>query len=139
MSSLHGALWLRPASWVIASMACAMVAMANVPVGQWSSDPSPAAAVTSPQSSGGLQPARKHEALTTRFSSNCQSCGVVESIRKLDAAGSTPGGYELTIRLRDGSTRVSSDASVATWRVGDSIMLIGGDKPTSETPGRRVL
>ena len=128
----HGAFWLRSASWVIASIAGAMVALANVPVGSWSSELPPSAAETSPQSPGDLQSARKTEALAARVKSGCQSCGVVENIRRVAVAGSTPAVYEFTIRLRDGSTRVSNDASAAMWRVGDSIMLIGGDKPGSE-------
>jgi hypothetical protein len=120
----YRALWLAWVTWVVASVAGATVAIANVPVGQWSSDLSFSAEAASPQSPDELP----------RFQSGCQTCGVVENIRKLDATGSTPAGYEFTVRLRDGSTRVSSDASVAKWRVGDPIMLIGGDKPSSNTP-----
>jgi hypothetical protein len=124
-------LWLACAFWVIASVAGGTVAMANVPVGQWSSNPF--AAVTSPQSEAELQRAFETEALTPRTRSGCQTCGVVENIRRLDATGSTAA-YEFTVRMRDGSTRVSSDASVAKWRVGDSIMLIGGANPSSKNP-----
>jgi hypothetical protein len=43
-----------------------------------------------------------------------------------DAVGALPATYEFTVRLRDGSTRLSSDASQSNWRAGDAIMLIGG-------------
>lgn len=117
----HRALWLASAAWVIGSIAGATVAMANVPVGQWSSDLPASAAVTSPQAP------LESEAPAAQVKSGC-NCGVVEIIRKLEAAGTTPAAYEFTVRMRDGSTRVSSNASVAKWRVGDSIMLIGGDR-----------
>lgn len=134
---LFRARWLASATWVVGSIACATVAMASVPVGQWLTDLSPSPAVSSQPSPGELQRARDTQALTPRFKSGCQTCGFVEIIRKLDATGSTPAGYEFTVRLRDGSTRVSKDASAAKWRVGAPIMLIGGEKPSSNT--RRVL
>ena len=43
-----------------------------------------------------------------------------------------PESYEFTVRLRDGSIRVSSDASRAKWRAGDNIMLIGGTNPVGQ-------
>ena len=121
-------LWLASASWVVASIAGAAVVMANVPAGQWSPDLSSPAAVSSPNRAPDI------EVRTSRFKSSCKTCGVIESIRKLEAAASTPARYEFTVRLRDGSKRVSSGASVAKWSVGDSIMLLGGDKPSSPIP-----
>jgi hypothetical protein len=111
--------WLASAAWVIASIACATVAMANVPVGEWSPAYSEAAAPDE-------LPVKPAPLLVTH--------GVVEIIRKFEASGAVPAGYEFTVRLRDGSTRVSSDASAASWRVGDSIMLIGGDTRTAKSP-----
>ncbi|MEJ6020665.1 hypothetical protein [Ramlibacter sp. PS4R-6] len=118
----------------MASIAGATVAMANVPVGQWSTDLSLSDEVTSPASPGKLERAPGTEAPTSRSKARCRTCGVVESIRKVDAAGATPAVYEFTIRLRDGSARVSSVASVAKWRVGDPVMLIGGNEPSSNNP-----
>lgn len=66
---------------------------------------------------------------SSRARARCATCGIVETIRRIEAAGELAAGYEFTVRLRDGSTRVSSDASQAKWRIGDSIMLIGGAKP----------
>jgi hypothetical protein len=64
-----------------------------------------------------------------RLRSRCEGCGVVEDIRRVEPEGALLPSYEFTIRLRDGSSRVSSDASMARWHIGDSIMLIGGAKP----------
>jgi hypothetical protein len=57
---------------------------------------------------------------------------VVQAIRRIAAAGDTPESYEFTVRLRDGSIRLSSDASRAKWRAGDNIMLIGGANPAGQ-------
>jgi hypothetical protein len=59
----------------------------------------------------------------------CESCGVVESMNHMQAAGDQPASYEFTVRLRDGSSRVSSVASAGKWHIGDHIMLIGGPAP----------
>jgi hypothetical protein len=50
----------------------------------------------------------------------------VENIRKFDASPGTAGGYEFTVRLRDGSTLLTTEPYASNWHVGDSIMLIGG-------------
>lgn len=125
--------WLASATWLVGSIAGATVAMANVPVGQWSTELSPTAAAAPSQSSDESRRAIHTQALTPRFKSTCHTCGVVETIRTLNATASTPAGYEFTVRLRDGTTRVSNDASAGKWRVGESIMLIGGDAPSSNT------
>lgn len=67
----------------------------------------------------------------SRARARCDSCGVIETIRRFESTGKLPGGYELTVRLRDGSTRVSSDAGRGKWHIGDSIMFIGGAKPSA--------
>lgn len=126
--------WLASAAWVIASIACTTVAMANVPIGEWSSEIFDSAAM--PRAESAVKPKSTArplvtEASTARFKASCQTCGVVETIRKFEAVGALPAGYEFTIRLWDGSTRSSRDADVAKWRVGDSIMLIGGARPLS--------
>lgn len=51
----------------------------------------------------------------------CATCGVVVGIRE-----SQPSGFEFTMRLRDGSMRVSTAASRGTWHIGDAVMLMGG-------------
>ena len=66
---------------------------------------------------------------TARGRSTCDSCGVVESVRRLEPAAGMPAFYEMTVRLRDGSSRVTSIANTAQWHAGDRIMLIGSAKP----------
>ena len=67
-----------------------------------------------------------------RLRSRCEGCGVVEAIRRFEPAGELPAGYEFTVRLHDGSTRVSRDANAARWHIGDRIMLIGGAKQVAQ-------
>jgi hypothetical protein len=57
----------------------------------------------------------------------CAGCGVVENIRRIEATALVPVSYEFTVRLRDGSSRTSSNATATSWRVGDGIMLRGGE------------
>jgi len=81
-------------------------------------------------------------------SKSCAECGVVESKRKMEmsdewagayaaplrtAAGRQGGialkplqNYEFTIRLRDGSMRVVTDANPAQWRLGERVTVIAG-------------
>lgn len=68
----------------------------------------------------------------------CADCGVIESMREIDAPGridtESRGGievkrlrnYEITIRLQDGSMRVIRDAKPAKWRHGESVTVIAG-------------
>lgn len=100
-------LWWATLAWIIACIAYSTVAFANLPVASWLPD--------APQT------------VETRTAPAVR--GVVETIRKFESVGTLPAGYEFTVRLRDGSTRISSDASAARWRVGDSIMLLGSIKP----------
>jgi hypothetical protein len=57
----------------------------------------------------------------------CAGCGVVETIRELPEANGAPAGFEFTVRLHDGSLRTTTSPGLASWRVGDHIILIGGD------------
>jgi hypothetical protein len=59
----------------------------------------------------------------------CETCGVIETIRRLEAVGDSPAGYEFIVRLRDGSARTSRVATFSKWKAGDRIMLIGGTGP----------
>ena len=110
------------------------VAMANVPITAWLDG--------APEHAQRLVPAQEpapetaapvgERAVKARGRTRCAACGVVQTIRRVDAAGVMPASYEFTVRLRDGSTRVIPDASQAIWRAGDSIMLIGGANPASQ-------
>jgi hypothetical protein len=96
------------------------VAMANVPVARWMDSSPEHAQVPTPV------PVAAEGTVKARARTRCEACGVVEAIRRIDAVGALPATYEFTVRLRDGSTRLSSDASQSNWRAGDAIMLIGG-------------
>jgi hypothetical protein len=108
---------------------CGVVAVAAWSMtGSWGRSPQAAAPAQAEAAPGSL-PATSGKA---RARSRCDSCGVVEIIRRFESAGKSPAGYEFTVRLRDGTTRVSSDASPARWRIGDTVMLIGGAKPPAD-------
>lgn len=56
---------------------------------------------------------------------DCATCGVVEHIRSVEGPNGAAT-FEFTVRLRDGSARMSQVDSAGSWRPGDRIMLIGG-------------
>ena len=114
----------------VAVVVSSTVALANVPVAlRLDSPPEPARQLPAldplPESLA-LAPAASKAVIRARVRTRCEACGVVEAIRRIDAVGNLPPAYEFTVRLRDGSTRLSTDASQAKWRAGDQIMLIGG-------------
>ena len=55
----------------------------------------------------------------------CESCGVVQTIRRTDGAGGLAS-YEFSVRMRDGSMRNSTELTRGRWREGDHVLLIGG-------------
>ena len=61
-----------------------------------------------------------------RPAAKCAECGVVESTRRVAQGGNLPALHEITVRLRDGSIRVSSQVNPAHWRIGERIILIEG-------------
>ena len=61
-----------------------------------------------------------------RLRARCDECGVIESTRRVAPVGNLPAIYEITVRLRNGSTHVLSDASQPTWRIGERTILIAG-------------
>jgi hypothetical protein len=111
--------WLATLGFV-ACVAVAAGAAATVPMAAWApgSTSNAAGPVTAALP---LVAAVANPHLSTR----CQTCGVVQIVRKLKAVGVSAASYELTVRLRDGTTRISSHSGPVGWRVGDSIMLIG--------------
>lgn len=84
-----------------------------------------------------------------RVKARCPECGVIVSMREIDAgeagtdlAGVTAAGnkarsaesarrYEITVRLTDGSRRVIEQANPARWRQGERLILIDGAPPSS--------
>jgi hypothetical protein len=122
---------LHPAAFtlVVAVVVFNTVAMANVPVARWL-DSSPERAQQEPaarplEPAAALLPAAEGAA-NARARTRCEACGIVQAIRRIEPAGALPASYEFTVRLRDGSIRLSSNQTQAKWRTGDAIMLIGG-------------
>jgi hypothetical protein len=56
---------------------------------------------------------------------SCASCGFMQTIRRTDPTTGLPV-YEFSVRMRDGSSRESTGATVGRWVEGDRVMLIGG-------------
>jgi hypothetical protein len=53
--------------------------------------------------------------------------GVVEDIKSVEGLPDGPAEFELTVRLRDRSAQHTRSVGRAKWRVGDRVMLMGGD------------
>lgn len=107
--------------WIGVGALCLLAALATVPRLAWADAPlSSAPAAAALPSVPGASPARARV--------RCTTCGVVEAIRRIEPVGTQPGAYEFTVRLRDGSARVSTEVgtSPGPWLVGDPIMLIAG-------------
>ena len=51
----------------------------------------------------------------------CPECGVIVLVQE----------NEISVRMADGSSQVIDDASPASWRTGERVMIIGGVKPPS--------
>ena len=60
-----------------------------------------------------------------RMKMSCDECGIVDSVRRVGRTGDVPAVYEITIRMRDESTRVVTLAGHGNWRPRDRITLIG--------------
>ena len=65
---------------------------------------------------------------------SCPECGVIESMRQIErssdggpitVSAATAKVYEFTVRFRDGSTTVFSEAGPRAWRLGNRVMVIG--------------
>ena len=116
----------------IAAILFSTVAMSFVPVAGWfrsslkgaHGDFSWGRFLEMPAKSLALTPPNARAA---RSRGRCDVCGVVDSMRRIPAEGNTPEIYEITVRLADGSTRVLSEASTTHWRLGQHIVLIGGE------------
>lgn len=73
-------------------------------------------------------------AARVRARAACAACGFVQSVRRVAAQGEAPEAYEITVRLRDGSTHVHTDATGAHWRRGERIVFIAGARAESLQP-----
>lgn len=85
-----------------------------------------------------------------RVRTRCAECGVVESTREIveaDPPAASPSGgeidrlatngkpvkrYEITVRMRDGASRVFVDATPASWRPGERVRFIEGAGRSSD-------
>jgi hypothetical protein len=101
------------------------------------------------------------DTINRRNRARCPTCGVVESMRKIERQGGVGGqytadvkgargvtggasgraiaaaaitgkGYEITVRFRDGSTTVLNEASPRTWPLGSRVMVIGRPNAPSD-------
>ncbi len=63
----------------------------------------------------------------TAVKAKSPACGFVQSVRRVKARGDNPETYEITLRLRDGSTHVLTEAAPANWRRGESVVFIAGE------------
>jgi hypothetical protein len=84
--------------------------------------------VQTPGMAAGVVAPLAHAKAPATSQRRCESCGagVVEAIRELTAeAGSGKRRFEMTIRMRDGTMRVSNETGGARWRSGDKVQLIG--------------
>ena len=118
----------------VASIVFATVAAASTPLISWmggAADPVDSLPAQLASEDAAVPPAAPAAEVRSRSRSSCASCGVVQSVMRLEQAGDRPASYELTVRLRDGSIRTSSISNTARWRAGDRIMLIGGVQPLS--------
>lgn len=61
-----------------------------------------------------------------RIRVSCAECAVVLSKRKIEQAGAGAKGYEITVRMKDGSSRAFIEANSANWRPGQRLILIDG-------------
>ena len=97
------------------------VALAAAPVAEWFRGSFPASETTEVLAEDPADAGR------ARSKTKCAECGVIESMRRLAPVGNSPAVYEIIVRMRDGSARVNSQASPATWRTGERILLLGGE------------
>lgn len=112
---------VRSRPWLAGGLAAVLVACTVwLATGQTGSARQAAAGALAMPDSEAATPRLDDEAGDVRRG-RCATCGVVVGIRE-----SQPSGFEFTVRLRDGSTRISTAASRGTWHIGDAIMLMGG-------------
>ncbi len=82
-----------------------------------------------PGAGSAFVPAKPDEGVRTPARRRCAECGVIESMREVDAGSSTGKSnaqalrrYELTLRMNDGARQVISHARAGTWKVGERVV-----------------
>jgi hypothetical protein len=103
---------------VIAVVVTCGVGIANMPASWANAAEGPSVDADAPAAAAALPSAAAAVAVAVR--------GVVQSIRPLEPVADQPAQFEFTVRLRDGSTRVSRTVGRAKWHSGDRIFLMGG-------------
>jgi len=122
------------AAIVVSGIAISALALAPLSLSGSAATAEPMRTVTAPAS-----------AVVGSRGNKCADCGVIESTRKLETPDERAGvyartaaghrgeikakpvqNYEITIRLRDGSRHVITDADPARWRLGERVMVIAG-------------
>jgi len=114
---LHDLLRLRRSAWLIVLVTAGCVAMLV-----WLLTSTATSPASTAETHGGHVPAVG--IYSARRS--CPECGVVSSTQGIGrAAEGINSGIEVTVRMRDGSSRQFTDTSSANWRVGDRMIIIG--------------
>ena len=101
---------------------------------------SPAPTLETGADKGAVAPDTRWPGADAEPAAKCPQCGVVEAIREIvpadtDAAGAQPGSVqkkltrqqEVTVLMRNGSRHVFRQASPASWRVGERMIIINSD------------
>lgn len=119
-------------TFVIAVAATWGVGIANMPT-SWARAADSASTVADAPVAAAAVPTETAAALVAeRARVRCTACGVVESIRPLALVAGRPAEFEFTVRLRDGTARVSRTVGRGRWHRGDRIMLMGGAEAPRE-------
>lgn len=117
--------WGPAASSIVVALLAVLAAFGVVAAAQalWP-DEEPAAAAVPPSVNLLAAPPRLR----------CETCGRIEAITRNAAVGDVPESYTFSVRLPDGSLRLSSDPSPGRWQVGDRMQLLGGGIAWSVSP-----
>lgn len=92
--------------------------------------PAPQALAASVAPAGSLPAANAAVGRDPDRDRSCDSCGIVQTIRRTDTTAGLAAD-EFTVRMRDGSTRDSSQAARGQWLEGDRVMASGDPGPRS--------
>jgi hypothetical protein len=64
----------------------------------------------------------------------CETCGVIQDIRRVEATPGAPAGYEFSVLLPNGELRLSRALAKDQWEIGDRMQLLGGGRTWSASP-----
>ena len=109
----------------IAAILFSTAAATSAPLRAWINN-SPATATAATEAAAQAQLDDLPDPIEPRSRTKCPECGVVESMRRVAVEGNSQALYEMTVRLRDGSRRVSRHVNPAQWRPGERIIVIDG-------------